>query len=131
MIYVQVEQLDNGNIHLRAAWQESRLFNFDSCNSGSYVYSDKSTGAEFVLEDLTTGIDDAIPESSLSLCRKGDKILASAPSTAILTIHSADGMLMDSRSVKGDTLIPLPSGYGVYLVKLSCGNENRIMKLSR
>jgi beta-galactosidase len=129
--YIQVEQLDNGNIHLRAAWQESRLFNFDSRNTGSYVYSDKSTGAEFLLEDLTTGVGDAVQESSMTLRQTGDKMLACSPSTASFTIHSADGTLLDSRSVKGDTLVPLPSGHGVYLVKLSCGSENRIMKVSR
>ena len=129
--YIQVEQLDNGNVHLRGAWQESRLFNFDSRNNGSYVYSDKATGAEFVLEDLTTGINDAVQESSMTLRQAGDKILASSPSTASFTLHSADGILLDSRYVKGDTLVPLPSGHGTYLVKLSCNNENRIMKVRR
>ncbi len=129
--YVQVEHLDNGNVHLRGAWQESRLFNFDSRNNGSYVYSDKTTGAEFVLEDLTTDIDNAEKESSLTLRRAGDKMYVSAPSTARLTVHTADSTLVDKRSVKGETLVPLPSARGIYLVKLSCGTENRIMKISR
>ncbi len=129
--YVQVEQLDNGNVHLRAAWQESRLFNFDSRNNGSYVYSDKATGAEFVLEDLTTGIGSAAVRPSMTLRREGDKMSASSATKARLTIHSADGTLRDSCQVKGNALVSLPAGHGVYLVKLSDGSESRTMKIIR
>lgn len=61
--YIQVEQLPNGHSLLRCCWQAKKYVNFDSHNVGSFIYSDKGTGAEFVLEDLTTGIE--IPLSPL------------------------------------------------------------------
>ena len=59
--YIQVERLPDGNAHLRAVWQNSKLFGFDSKNVGSYVYADKTTPAEFILVDLdaeTDGIEE-------------------------------------------------------------------------
>ena len=50
--YIQVERLEDGNAYLRACWQDSRLFGFDSRNVGSYVYADKTNPGEFILEDL-------------------------------------------------------------------------------
>lgn len=65
--YIQVEQLYNGSSLLRCCWQAKKYVNFDSHNVGSFIYSDKATGAEFILEDLSTGIETPIsPLSSLS-----------------------------------------------------------------
>ena len=50
--YIQVERLEDGNAYLRACWQNSRHFGFDSKNVGSYVYANKTTPGEFILEDL-------------------------------------------------------------------------------
>ena len=50
--YIQVERLENGHAYLRAVWQNSKHFGFDSRNVGSYVYADKSTPGEFILEDI-------------------------------------------------------------------------------
>ena len=50
--YIQVERLEDGNAYLRAVWQNSRVIGFDSRNVGSYIYADKTTPGEFILEDL-------------------------------------------------------------------------------
>lgn len=50
--YIQVERLEAGNAYLRAVWQDNRHFGFDSKNVGSYVYADKTTPGEFILEDI-------------------------------------------------------------------------------
>ena len=50
--YVQVERLENGNALLRCVWQNERYVGFDSRNVGSYIYADKTSPGEFVLEDL-------------------------------------------------------------------------------
>ena len=50
--YIQVERLPDGNAHLRCGWQNSRLVGFDSRNVGSYIYADKTSAGEFILEDI-------------------------------------------------------------------------------
>ena len=66
--YIQVERLENGNAYLRAVWQNSKHFGFDSRNVGSYVYADKSTPGEFILEDIDEESDaiDNIEQSPLT-----------------------------------------------------------------
>ena len=64
--YIQLEQLNNGKIHLRAGWQGTLHIGFDSKNVGSYIYANKSTAGVFILEDITvekeTHIDDLSAE---------------------------------------------------------------------
>ena len=55
--YIQVERLEEGNAYLRAGWQNSRVIGFDSRNVGSYIYADKTTPGEFILEDLDADAD--------------------------------------------------------------------------
>ena len=55
--YIQVERLENGNAYLRAGWQNSKHFGFDSRNVGSYVYANKTTPGEFILEDIEEEAD--------------------------------------------------------------------------
>jgi len=55
--YIQVERLADGNAHLRCAWQNSRLVGFDSRNVGSYIYADKTSPGEFILEDIDEEAD--------------------------------------------------------------------------
>ena len=55
--YIQVERLEEGNAYLRAVWQNSKHFGFDSRNVGSYVYADKSSPGEFILEDIDAEAD--------------------------------------------------------------------------
>jgi beta-galactosidase len=129
--YTQVEYLDNGRIHLRAAWQESKLFNFDSRNVGSYVYSDKTKGAEFVLEDITTGIDELPYEHGLTMRQEGDKLYVYSAEEAELSIVSYDGAAQLRRSLCGEAVVPLPLSHGVYIVKLSNGSESRVRKVHR
>lgn len=56
--WIQVERLVEGNAYLRCGWQNSRVVGFDSRNVGSYIYADKTTPGEFILEDMDeeTGI---------------------------------------------------------------------------
>ena len=56
--YIQVERLEGGNAYLRAVWQNSKHFGFDSRNVGSYVYANKSTPGEFILEDIDAESDE-------------------------------------------------------------------------
>ncbi|MBQ6652912.1 MAG: discoidin domain-containing protein, partial [Prevotella sp.] len=55
--WIQLEAQGNRVFKLRAPWQTFKYFNFDSRNVGSYVYADKATGAEFILESTTTGVN--------------------------------------------------------------------------
>ena len=45
--WLQTEQTEEGTIRLRGAEMDGRYFNFDRQTTGSFVYSDKNTGAEF------------------------------------------------------------------------------------
>lgn len=71
--WIQVERLENGNAHLRCGWQDSKEVGFDSRNVGSYIYANKSTPGEFILEDLDE--DDRIesPFSSPSYSTYGER----------------------------------------------------------
>lgn len=62
--YIQVELLDDGSAYLRCGWQAKKYVNFDSHNVGSFIYSDKASGAKFVIEDLTTGISTVLTDAS-------------------------------------------------------------------
>ena len=55
--WIQVERLEQGNAYLRAGWQRSNLFGVNSRNVGSYVYADKTSPVEFILEDIDAEAD--------------------------------------------------------------------------
>ena len=55
--WIILEPQPNGQYKLRAPWQTFKYMNFDNRNVGSYIYADKATGALFILEDPTTGIE--------------------------------------------------------------------------
>ena len=55
--WIQVERLENGNAYLRCCWQNSRVVGFDSRNEGSYIYADKTSPGEFILEDIDEDAD--------------------------------------------------------------------------
>ena len=65
--WIQVERLDNGNAYLRCCWQNSRVVGFDSRNVGSYIYADKTSPGEFLLEDIDEDADGVIDPRSASL----------------------------------------------------------------
>ena len=62
--YIQVERLPEGNARLRCGWQDSRLVGFDSRSVGSYIYADKTSAGEFILEDIDEDADGAVPAPS-------------------------------------------------------------------
>ena len=94
--YIQVERLEDGNAHLRAVWQNSKHFGLDSRNVGSYVYADKSTPAEFILEDIDAeedGIETIVDGRSPMVNDKvyglsGRRVNAEANSS-LFTFHSS------------------------------------------
>ena len=55
--YIQVERLENGNANLRCVWQNSLLVGLNAKSVGSYIYADKTTPAEFILEDIEEEAD--------------------------------------------------------------------------
>ena len=61
--YIQVERLEEGNAYLRCGWQNSRLVGFDSRNVGSYIYANKTSPGEFILEDIDEEGDGVKPLS--------------------------------------------------------------------
>lgn len=64
--YIQIEQLEGGKAYLRCCWQTSKKVNFDSHNVGSFIYSDKATGATFLLEDVTEAAGISNPKTDNS-----------------------------------------------------------------
>lgn len=70
--YIQVERLPEGNAYLRAGWQDSRHFGFDSRASGSYVYADKTVAGEFILEDIDEESDAISSPSSVLPASSGE-----------------------------------------------------------
>ena len=62
--WINVEQQPDGTIKLRGVWrgENHQYFNFDSRNSGSFVYSDKGEGAIFELVPLNPALTPTNPE---------------------------------------------------------------------
>lgn len=58
--WVLVEQLPNQIVRLRGAERGTEYFNFDRQTAGSYIYSNKKTGAEFEVIKQTQ-IDEVVP----------------------------------------------------------------------
>ena len=58
--WVLVEQLPNQIIRLRGAERGTEYFNFDRQTAGSYIYSNKKSGAEFEVIKQTQ-IDEVVP----------------------------------------------------------------------
>ena len=50
--YIQLERLEDGNAYLRCGWQNSKVVGLNSRNAGSYIYADKTSPCEFILEDI-------------------------------------------------------------------------------
>ena len=67
-----MERLPEGNAYLRAGWQDSRHFGFDSRASGSYVYADKTVPGEFILEDIDEESDAISSPSSILPASSGE-----------------------------------------------------------
>ena len=106
--YIQVERLEDGNAHLRAVWQNSRHFGFDSRNIGSYVYADKSTPAEFILEDIDEEADGIIAPSFTSM---GEG--------TVEAIYDLSGRQVSQNQLQR----------GIYIVRVSHEGKTRTMKI--
>ncbi|MBO7068967.1 MAG: discoidin domain-containing protein [Bacteroidaceae bacterium] len=133
--YMQLEQLDNGKVHLRAGWQNSDHVGLDNKTSGSYIYANKTTPSVFVLEDITlekeTGIKEIIPEEELGLLQNQGLLRIIAPEGSTLNIYSVTGQPITHLRLAGSCYLPLALPKGIYIVKLSHGNEDRIMKIHK
>ena len=119
--WIQVEELANGNIRLHGVWKELLYFNFDSRNDGSYVYADKSAGAEFTVESIVpTGIQ-AVEATSATQPEV-------TSTNGIITIHTPAASTVSLLTVTGATILSThcdrhlslqPSvPNGVYVVKI-------------
>ena len=106
--YIQVERLEDGNAHLRAVWQNSRHFGFDSRNIGSYVYADKSTPAEFILEDIDEEADGIIAPSFTPM---GEG--------TVEAIYDLSGRQVSQNQLQR----------GIYIVRVSHEGKTRTMKI--
>ncbi len=124
----QVEQLPDGTVKLRAGWQTNRWLNFDHRTVGGYVYSDKASGAIFILEDLTTGIEGATSANQLMLRQDSSELYIETPSNALLHIYTLEGKMVSNLRIVGQTYLPLNLQKGTYLITLSCGDERRMIK---
>jgi len=95
--YIQVERLEGGNAYLRAGWQNSKHFGFDARSVGSYVYADKTTPGEFILEDLdeeADGIGDLTPTDNGELTNDNG-----------IAIYNLAGQMVNGQLKKGVYII--------------------------
>ncbi|MBO7466756.1 MAG: discoidin domain-containing protein [Bacteroidaceae bacterium] len=93
--WILVEQTDNSTIRLRGAEMGGKYFNFDRHTAGSYVYSDKATGADFEVIKSSTMHDivyvapahfDSNEPSQAQLYDLGGRQLSAAPSSGQIYI---------------------------------------------
>ena len=132
--YMQLEQLDNGKVHLRAGWQNDRHVGFDSKTTGSYIYADKTTPGVFILEDITqeqeTGIEE-VPTEELGLLQYKGSLNTTTPGASTLSVYNFKGQLISTLRLVGSCYLPLALPKGTYIIKLSYKDESRIMKIQR
>ena len=133
--YIQLEQLDNGTVHLRAAWQNSDHVGLDRKNVGSYIYANKSTPAVFVLEDINlekeTQIKDITATEELGLLQSNGMLCIVTPGVSTLSIYNLAGQLVSTLRLAGSCYQPLALPKGTYIIKLSYKDESRIMKINK
>lgn len=133
--YIQLEQLDNGKVHLRAGWQKSDHIGLDKKTSGSYIYANKSTPGVFVLEDVTlekeTKIEGVASLEELGLLQYDGLLQITTPGKSTLSVYDTTGRLKTHLRIAGSCYLPLALQQGFYVIKLSYGNENRIMKIHK
>ena len=133
--YIQLEQLDNGKIHLRAGWQNSKHVGLDKKTSGSYIYADKSTPGVFVLEDITqekeTDIKEVTTTEELGLLQSDGLLRVITPPNSTLSVYSITGQVISNLRLAGSCYLPLALQKGTYIIKLSYKDESRIMKIHK
>jgi beta-galactosidase len=132
--YIQLEQLSNGKIHLRAGWQGTLHVGFDSKNVGSYIYANKSTAGVFILEDITVEKETSIEELSteeLGLLQSEGMLRIVTPGASTLGIYNAAGQPITTLRLAGSCYLPLALKKGNYIIQLRHGDESRIMKLRK
>jgi beta-galactosidase len=133
--YIQLEQLDNGKVHLRAGWQNSKHMGFDKKTSGSYVYADKTTPGVFVLEDINlekeTDIKDVTGTEELGLLQSEGLLRIITPGLSTLSVYSITGQIITNLRLAGSCYLPLALQKGTYIIKLSYRDESRIMKIHK
>ena len=100
--YIQVERLEEGNAYLRCCWQNSRLVGFDSRNVGSYIYADKTSPGEFILEDIEEEADAIEP------IRVSEDVNSSVRQGAVYDLHG--------RRIASDKWMKSLCPPGVYIV---------------
>ena len=132
--YMQLEQLDNGKVHLRAGWQGTLQVGFDSKNVGSYIYANKSTAGVFILEDITlekeTSIDE-LPAEELGLRQSDGLLCIVTPGASTLNIYNVAGQPITSLRLAGSCYLPLALKKGNYIIQLRHGSDSRIMKICK
>jgi hypothetical protein len=132
--YIQLEQLKNGRVHLRAGWQNTLHIGFDSKNAGSYIYANKSTAGVFVLEDITlekeTLIDD-VPAEELGLLQSEGTLRIITPGASTLSIFTLSGQPLTTLRLAGSCYLPLALQKGTYIIQLRHGDESRTMKIHK
>lgn len=133
--YMQLEQLDDGKVHLRAAWQNTAHVGFDKKTSGSYIYANKTTPGVFVLEDITLEKETAIKEMTateeLGLRQSNGMLQIVTPGVSTLSVYNVTGRLVSTQQLTGNCYLPLALQPGTYIIVLSYGYENRIMKIHK
>lgn len=137
--YNIVEYADNGNIRLHGAWQNGKLFNFDSKTPGSTVYSDKASGAEFILEDATTPVEPFVPVginrtsgkgSGLGIAFQNGELRLTCKHSAVARIITSDGSLAGEIIVKGSAALRPVLRRGNYIVTITEDGVQRSKKIA-
>ena len=117
---IQPEWVEGNTYRLRGTWQNDRYFNFDSRNTDSYVYADKTSGALFVLENVKTGIATVATSHGISVSptHTSGALTISAPGEATAYVYNLNGNLVQKASGTGVFSTVLHAKSGVYLAKV-------------
>ena len=122
---IQIETLADCTIKLRGVWQKWNYINLDNTVAGSYIYSDKTTGAIWQLEEVTSGtgvstVNNAAGVSIFPTFTTGKvRILTNDKST--INILNFSGRIVDSYTSAGDLTVNMNYPDGIYLFQINSG----------
>jgi beta-galactosidase len=126
-----VEWQNACNVLLRGEWQTSRYINLDNITANSYIYSDKTSGALWKIEDESvTALQNVKDETGLAIypnpVLKGKLNIDNVLTDSLLRIYDLAGNILltsDLKAGKTNTVDVSAFIEGVYLVNIETGNR--------
>jgi len=130
---IQVNKQNDCTFFLRGLWKTGQYFNFDATTPDSYVYSDKATGAYWIVEKVSGNNEihlvDASDVSVYPTITNGYITISVPCGNANVKVIDLYGRIIDSYIIENETTLPMNYSDGVYFVCVETNNNSSIHKV--